>query len=348
MVRVARSSYSEARDKLSWEAFPYLLDRANLENRDRFEIPLWKGHRVRAFDGSCVQLPNSEDILASFPVRSGGWGDTHYPYAYLVVAADIFTCQTTHTIIGNKYSSERDQLRAVLETFNQGDICILDRGLDGKKVWKAFEDSNQHYLGRLKVRGCGLKFNQKLKDQVIELQLETGEVLKVRIIRGPKFKTGNYLFLATNLFDRKKYDRKSLLKLYRQRQAVEDVFLHLKNTLHAKNIRSKKLNGILQEIYAALTMTSIVAGIRYLFEQNLRKKRISFKALCWRLETAVIVLLEPQAVGRLNLLFNGLMSFNHFRQPGRSCPRWSMQPENKWIKERRNKKYRAKARKSMR
>ncbi len=331
---MSRSSYCEARDKLSWEAFAYLLERASLESYGS-QPERWRGHRVRAVDGSCLQLPRSEEILEKFPVRSGGFGETYYPYAYLFVAADIFTCQTAHTIIGNKFSSERDNLRELLSCFGQGDIAILDRGLDGKNVWKAFDDHGQSYLGRLRVRGVSrLKFNPQLKDQIVEVP-GSEEKTKIRVIRGPKFKTGNYLFLATNLFDTKKYDRRGLLDLYKKRQAVEDVFLNLKNTLHAKNIRSKKLNGVLQEIYAALTMTSIIAGIRYLFEKRTRDRRVSFKAICWHLETAIHVLLEPMPSRKIYKIFCQITKFTHIRQPQRSYPRWSRQPEPKWISEKR-------------
>jgi len=337
-ARLNRSSYCEARDKLSWEGIAYLLERASLENHN-VEPERWRGHRVRAVDGSCLQLPRSDEILSKFPTRSGGFGETYYPYAYLFVAADIFTSQVVHTMIGNKFSSERENLQELLNGFGRGDIAILDRGLDGKNVWKAFEDHGQKYLGRLRARGISrLKFNPRLKDQIVEVQLESEEIMKIRVVRGPKFKTGNHLFLATNLLDCKRYDRKGLLDLYKKRQAVEDVFLNLKNTLHAKNIRSKKINGVLQEIYAALTMTSIIAGLRYLFEKKTRDRRISFKAICWHIETAFEVLLEPKPSKQLSRLFKDIAKFNHLRQPGRSFPRYSRQPEPKWINEKRRPK----------
>lgn len=345
VCRLSRSSFCEARNKLSWEAFAYLQEKANLEHNEGFENPLWKGHRVRAVDGTCIQLPRGKDLVATFPERNSKYGASYYPYSYLVAAADVFTCQTTHTVIGNKYSSERDQLRELLSTFNAGDISILDRGFDGKTVWKSFDDAQQFYLGRLRVRGVSrLNFNENLRDQVVETTTDSGEIIKIRIVRGKKFKTGNHLFLATNLFDRRKYSRKDLLELYKKRQAVEDVFLHLKHTLKAKNIRSKNLNGALQEIYAALTMTTIVAGLRYLYELNLEKKRISFKAFCWRLETGFCALLRPMSSRKLSLLFDPVCRFTHTKQPGRSYPRCSRQPASKWIAERIKKEYNAKLR----
>jgi hypothetical protein len=337
LSKLNRSSYCEARDKLSWEGFAYLLERTSLEKQIKPER--WRGHRVRAVDGSCLQLPRSEEILSTFPTRNGGFGQTYYPYAYLFVAADIFTSQAIHTIIGNKYSSERSNLCDLLNRFEEGDISILDRGLDGKNVWEAFADQGQHYVGRLRARGASrLKFNPNRKDQIVETKLASGKALKIRVVRGQKFRTGHHLFVATNLFDQKKYDRQGILGLYRKRQAIEEVFLHLKNTLHAKNIRSKKLNGVLQEIYAAFTMTSIIAGLRYLFEKRTQGRRISFKAICWRIETAISVLLEPSSTRKLNQLFRHIEKFNHFHQPGRTYPRWSRQPEAKWVSEKRRPK----------
>jgi Transposase DDE domain len=324
VVKIASSSYTEARQKLSWEAFAYLLDRSLIESE------LWHGHKVRAFDGSYVQLPRSEEILERFPLRNNSFGEPHYPMLSLVIAADIFSGQPTHSIIDNKHLSEREALTSILPTFQTGDIAILDRGIDGKKIWRQFAQHSQYFLGRLRSTGRGvIKFKRHLKDQIIDL----GD-MTVRVLRGPRFKSGAYLYLITNLTDRKKYARREILTLYKKRQAVEDTFLHLKSTLGAKNIRSKKVNGVLQEIYAALTATSIAQGLRYIFERNVKKRRISFKAIVWRLESSFDSVVFPSEV-TLKSAFKVICKFGHKVQPGRSYPRYSLQPENKWIKERR-------------
>jgi hypothetical protein len=276
------------------------------------------------------QLPRSKEILAEFPVRNISFGDPHYPMLSLIVAVDAFSGQPSHTLIGNKYLSERESLKTLLTTFQAGDISIVDRGFDGKKVWRQFEDCSQYFLGRLRVTGSGItKIKKHLKDQVVDV-----DGMKIRIVRGPRLSTGNYLYLVTNLLDRKKYSRKELLSLYKRRQAVEDTFLHLKHTLNAKNIRSKKVNGVLQEIYAALTATSIIQGIRYLFEKSKKLRRISFKAIAWRLEMTFSLLVDPQSI-TIQAAFETISRIGHKIQHGRSYPRYSRQPENKWIKARR-------------
>lgn len=342
---MSRSSYSEARDKLSWEAFDYLLGQANLEHQNNFTPELWLGHRVRAVDGSTVQLPKSAEIDQTFAPRCGGFGESYYPYASVFLACDIFTTQVTHSLLGDRFTSERAQLIQMLQSFNPGDIAILDRGLDGRKVWQAFIKASQHFVGRLRVRGCGgLKYDRSKRDQWINIQTDNGATLQVRVVRGPKFKTGNHLFIVTSLLDTQTYTRRDLLALYKKRQAVEDVFLNAKSTLYAKNIRSKKLNGVLQEIFATLTIASMAAGIRYLFERHIQLRRISFKAICWRLETEIGLLVEASSEAQIEHAFAGQERFNHRVQRKRSYPRWSHQPVNKWISEKRRARYYAKKR----
>lgn len=329
-MHVARSSYCEARGKLSWEAFAYLLDRALLE--DRIKAERWLGHRVRAVDGSSVQLPRSKEILDTFPIRKNVFGQSHYPMLSIVVAADIFSCQTTHTFIGNKCLSERDALKSIMSNFEEGDISILDRNFNGKKLWRYFDDCKQFFVGRFRTGGRGvMHFNRRSKDQIVELEPDHS----VRVIRGPRLKNGEYIYVVTNLLDPRKYSRMEILKLYQKRQTVEDVFLHFKNRLNAKNIRSKKVNGVLQEIYAALTMTSVIAGLRYLYERTRNKWKVSFKALVWRMENVFEIMLKPVKSSCFHTLFESMSRFGHKPQPGRSYPRFSRQPENKWIKERR-------------
>ena len=121
---VCRSSLSEARSKVSWECFAYLLDELN-----RAKEPVtWKGHRVRACDGSYVTLPASEEILEHFPRRKSQQSRTHYPKGLLLVVTDILTGIPSAARIGSDEGSERAMLTSMLDGFEAGDVLLLDRG----------------------------------------------------------------------------------------------------------------------------------------------------------------------------------------------------------------------------
>ena len=89
---MSASSFCEARQKLSYEAFEYLLERANLEESRKGRF---KGHRVRAVDGTNLSLSYSKEIEDRFPRYSNQGQKAHYPKARVVVASNIDTGQPT-------------------------------------------------------------------------------------------------------------------------------------------------------------------------------------------------------------------------------------------------------------
>lgn len=60
---VKRQSVSEARSKIGWEAFEFLLGAANLESEKLPPEFLFHGHVTRSIDGTSFYAPRSEDLL---------------------------------------------------------------------------------------------------------------------------------------------------------------------------------------------------------------------------------------------------------------------------------------------
>jgi hypothetical protein len=324
--RMCRSSFCEARDKLKHDVFIYLLEKIN----DGEPQKKWRGHTVRAVDGTKVQLPHSKEILSEFPIMDSHFGRPHYPFASVMAATNINSKSICKVRVGNKHQSERNTLRELIKEFSAGDICLLDRGFEGPELWKDISDQNQFFICRIRAKG-----KPSSKETMVSIETESG-ALHYRIIKGPQTKSGKSFYLTTNLDE--KYSRKEILKLYKERQAVEDSFLNLKQNLNVKNIRSKKVNGILQEILAAVLMTSIVAFIRYDFERKMRREiQVSFRALTWRIGNGFYILLGSTSLADFYNFFDPIKDFYHLKQRGRSYPRYSKQPENKWTKEKRAK-----------
>lgn len=324
---LSRSAFCEARQKLSWEAFAYLLSQVPQADQS------WKGHTLRAVDGTKLSLVHSEEVLKEFPIQGNYFGEVHYPMGLLVAASNVLTGQITHALLGNKTLSEPQCLENLLEQFKSGDITLLDRGIGGKNIWISFEKHKQYFVGRLKIKGRNTLggIDKNKKDQVIEIS--NGEqTMQLRIVRGPKLRTGSYLFLATNLLNTKKYKRKELLKLYQKRQKIETNFMELKNRLGLNPVHgAKKLNHILQDIYAAVLAQALVARIKGGLTPRARKI-ISFKATqrILKINLTRKVWDEPET---------DLLLFYHLIQLGRDYPRYSRQPENKWTKQKRMKTY---------
>ena len=223
---VSHQAISQAREKLDWEAFRFLLREANQDSEldgSRFR---YRNHVTRAVDGSQLTLPRSQDVLELFEPRKSKAGTGHYPGALLVTAVNVFTGQCRSARVVSHTRSEREQLSSMIDLdFERGDLTILDRGFSGDHVFLDFQDHEQFYLCRMTSSGgCVAHYLRefiasKLKSRVVRQLVkrkDTGEEveIRVRLIRGPRDNEGNRIILATNFPESSRYSRRSLLKLY--------------------------------------------------------------------------------------------------------------------------------------
>lgn len=327
---VNRSSFCKARQKIRWEAFEYLLSVLNRE--DRSNQGKWHGHNVRAIGGTRLVLPRSNETLDFFPCNKPSRGSQmeHYPRARLLVAANVFTQQITHAVVG-------PALELIKQLPPANDIILLDRGFEGALLWRAIAESGNNFVARIRCSDVWQeKFlsGQLLKTAHAQILVEcSGQ--RIRLLRGPRRKDGSCIVLATNLLDQTTYSSKDLIALYKQRWEVEKVFLHLKQIFHLEHFHSRKLNGVLQEIYAALVMQSWVAGwidqAAGIGSQSDQEKIINFKAAAQTLAEFLPRLLGRYRSKRLvDLVLEKIAAIRYRRQKNRSYPRVSQQPQNRW------------------
>ena len=332
---LSKSSISEARAKLPWQAIKLLLKKAAIEHSG------WKGHTVRAIDGSQLTLPHSKAILSEFSLPTSVNNNAgFYPRSRLLTAVNVHTLQPTHAKIDSIHMGERTQCKDLIKEFEVGDVLLLDRGFESNDLWSEIDRQKQFFVSRVQVKlksngFAKILISKKSKDLVI---LHRG--LKLRIILD-KHKDGLLFIIVTNLLDQKKYTRNQILELYKLRWAIETQFKRLKQNLNIQNFHSRSTNGIKQEIFAGLLMLSLLSGMTFYAGKSLSPSyQINF--------TAAAAILWPN----LHLFIKGLRKRSHNRQrirallrniarffqkirPDRHFPRVSKQSENKWIKARR-------------
>lgn len=322
----------EARQKINNQLFLYLLKEINLEKSKKEK--LWKGHRVRAIDGTKMLFPNSNEILSKYPKRKTSTGkEEFYPLGQLVTAVNVFSSQTVSAKVGNKHMSERDTLLNIANNeFSKGDISLLDRGFQGRNVWDQLIKKEQLFVNR--VTKVYQKHLGSKKENIFTIK-SGKEFLELRIIRGHKRKDGSYLLLITNLLNKKKYKKKEILKLYKKRWEVETVYKYAKNRLKMGNFHSTKVNGIKQEIFATLFLISLIARQMRKVKTR-RNEEVNFNAALEVVRKYLLIIMiigiNPEQeerikreVGRIKIK----------KREGRSYARISKQSENKWIKARR-------------
>ena len=347
-----KQSVSNARNKLHWQAFEYLLHQANLERTGLPEDMQYKSMTVYAIDGSSFFLPRTPELLAVFTSRETGRphkkAKTHYPYGKLVTAVNVYTGQPVSAQVDDHHVSERAMVLRMIRGFLPGTLSLLDRGLGGRSVFLQFEKLNQHYLNRTVTSGtrCARYVRDFLRsgkpEQLVSLEVEDPELermvtIQVRLLRGPKDSEHKPIVILTNLLDRKRYGRKSLLRLYRKRWGVETLFNRVKNLIQLERFHARTYNGIMQEIFANLLILSLAATAvsAVIQKKKLDPERVlpNFKSAVETMRRHVHHVIGSRR-GRRRLAARQLTKkilmevarILYPIRPGRSYPRVSMQP----------------------
>jgi len=347
---VTRQSISEARSKLKWEGFQALLSSANRETAFTQDSLRYKGHITRAVDGTSMIVPRTAELLEYFTPRTSKKGEGHYPCLLAVTAMNVFTGQPTAARIDDHTASERDGLLSMIRTvFRPGDLSLMDRGLPAGWLFWEFEKAGQYYLSRMKTTGESSAgyvrdfVKSKKKSKVIQIEIvdiDTNEKvnIKVRLVRGPTDSEGKQIVFATNLIG-EKYTRKSLLKLYSQRWAVETLYGRMKNLLKIERFHARNYNGVMQEIFANLLVLSLTALVWSVTicckDMNPRKTVPNFKNATEVVRRHLFDAIDRRITGRRAKLLAKRMIEQTARviwkkQPDRSYPRVSMQPIKVW------------------
>ena len=355
---VTRSSICEARYKLHWKALEFLLKQSQLDTDQLSSQFKWKGHVVRAIDGSKITLPHSSEIIKTFPQRyspqAGSY--SHYPFAVLVCACNVITGQPTSARIYNMHGSEKDGLLSIMDEFRPSDITLIDRGLGGSEVWNKFEDSKQYYVNRVKAgEGCARYVkefvNSNKKQSTIWVDVKSAETsrkkrIQVRLLRGRLLKDGSLFIVVTNLLNRKKYPRQEILQLYAKRWEAETLYGKMKSLLNISKFHSRKTNGIFQEIFANLLVLSLtsLSVLQVQLEKKMDPKEIvpNFKNATEVVKRYLYLFLSEclnpnQMKEHLKQMTHKIGRILCKKQKGRSYPRVSQQPVNPWPYAKRHK-----------
>jgi len=347
-----RQSVSEARSKLQWQAFEYLLSRANLEEKS---LPSWlkfKGHVTRAIDGTSFFTPRTDDLLLHFSPRntSAEEGETHYPYGLCVAAINVFTAQPVGAIIDDYRISERKLLKRLIDSFKPGDLALLDRGLGGAQVYLDFHEHKQFFVHRAKTTGDRVaayvqKFldsdRKQKKTEIVVVAPDSGAkiTLELRLIRGPDDSEGKPIVFVTNLLDRKRYPRHEILGLYRKRWSVETLYGRAKKLLCLEKFHARTYNGVMQEIFANLLILSLTAmAVTAVVDEDDVDAEItlpSFKNAVQSVRRHLFSVVDHRIEGVrpkkvMVLILAEVRAVMYPIRPDRSYPRVSKQPIKSW------------------
>lgn len=263
-VQASKAAISQARTRLGAEVMRRLAERT-LAPVAPADLPgsWYRGLRVMALDGSCLEVPDEAANAACFGYPRGARGQGAFPQVRLLGLVECGTHVVTGTAIGPFRESERALAARLLPAKLQaGMLMLADRGFYSFKLWQLACQTGAKLVWRV-ASTLKLPIEQVLADGSYLSTVFSGDDRKQR--HGQVVRVIDYTLtdsagpthayrLLTNLLDPRQAEALELAALYHERWEVESVFDELKTHLRGAHtlLRSKQPELVHQEIWGLL------------------------------------------------------------------------------------------------
>lgn len=315
----------------------------------RFDSALrWKGLRLLAADGSCVNLPESPALRKAFGGPGNRKGVKSPVQGRIVAIVSVFTGACLDFVFGPYASAEMHMLKGILGAVGPEDLLLLDRGYYGYGlIWSVVLRGAQVLLRA--QRPQGKRNPRRLKrlgrgDWLCEFQVTsaarhkwpgTPRTIILRMIRSHK-RGFRPLYLLTTITDPEFASTAELVSLYWQRWRIETIYRELKHVLDIQNIRSQTEEGIYKEVVVQMLTYNLIRFLMQEAAQRYCDKGTSAVGLSFKNALLIVQIYAPyllQAKGKVlketyEQMLQSMAIYTVLQRPGRKYPRASNRKES--------------------
>ncbi|MHB8127342.1 MAG: IS4 family transposase [Desulfitobacteriaceae bacterium] len=287
--RLSKQGYSEARQKISPNAFIRMADTIQSWFYGDDDFKIFHGYRLSAIDGSILEINNSERLRNAFGFAEGNTvklARAKVSCIYDLENDMVITSQITHYKTG-----ERELAIELIEKLTvmglKNDLILFDRGYPSKNFIAYLDGSGVKYL--MRVKNISMKvFDEATKpDQIVELKVNK-KMIKVRVIRF-MLDSGVEEVLITNLFE-ESLGIQEFKALYFKRWGLEVKFDELKSRLQIQNFTGDTKIAVEQDFYAAIYLSNMVALVKNeaneIIAENNKDKNLKYQ---YKVNTNILI-----------------------------------------------------------
>jgi len=268
-----KQSFSEARQKVSPEAFKELNEDVIVDGTYEGEHKTYKGYTLLGIDGSTIQLPNVKTLKEEYGSYKNKGSNVEVAIARIGIIHDLLNEITlagklTKYSIGERQTAE--ELIAVA-TRVEKPLILMDRGYPSVRLIRLLETFKIKYLMRIPIRfiqETNRFIEGKGIDEYIEININktrkrcgrikgiTGEFkLKVRCIK-IEVEDGVTEYLITNL-SKEEVSHEEIGELYQKRWGIETNYNIIKNVLELGNFTGETKIAVEQDFYATIYLNNV-------------------------------------------------------------------------------------------
>ncbi len=227
----------------------------------------FRGWRLMAIDGTCVDLADTLDNDAAFgrPATGRGQGVGAFPQVRMVGLAECGTHALVDVVVGPLRDGEKTLAATVLRSLRPGMLLAADRAFFSFELWQQAAQTGADLLWRAKSNQ-DLAVEEVLEDgsylsrvyEIVNFH-RRGKGIPVRVIvytidDPGRPQAGAQYRLLTTILDPEAAPADELARLYDQRWEFESLLDELKTHQRGARVvlRSKLPGGVLQELYGML------------------------------------------------------------------------------------------------
>jgi hypothetical protein len=255
---ITKQGYSEARQKISPEAFVKMADTIMSWYYGDDDFKTFNGYRLCAIDASILELNNSKRLRDAFGYSEGK--TVKLARAKASGIYDIENDMMITSIITSYKTSERKMAIELIEKLKtlglKNDLILFDRGYPSRNFISYLEGSGVKYLIRVTTQSMKEAVETTEPDQIVEIKVD-GKTINVRVLR---FMLDSEVeeVLVTNLFE-ENLGIHEFKALYFKRWGIEVKFLELKSRLQIENFTGDTVISVEQDFYASIYLSNMVA-----------------------------------------------------------------------------------------
>jgi hypothetical protein len=269
---IARSSVSQARERIGSEPLRWLFDRcgSTWAHRSANAHP-WRGLRLYGMDGSTVRVPDTPENREAFGGHKSHGTVSSYPMVRIVVLMALRSHLLAAANFGRYEGTyELEYAKPLCESIPESSLTVLDRGYFGAPLLLGIEAGRDRYWlirGKSKLK---MKVVEHLGpgDNIVEMTVSADarkqdpSLPRTWLARHIRYQIPGFReqFLMTSLRDSARFPADEIVALYHERWELELGYDEIKTDLldREEAIRSKKPDGVRQELWGVLLAYNLV------------------------------------------------------------------------------------------
>lgn len=231
---------------------------------------LWKGLSVCAIDGTSFTLKKTLKILKVFPLKNSA-----FPKLAACLLYDVYSRIPLDIELGPMPNDERGMLNKLIANITKNTLLLLDRGFPSYWLFYRLLKLKIEFVVRV-TKTFRYEIVKKIghNDWIIEIYPSTEKStykkyltpeeynnlpskIQLRLVK-TQIKGFRPRLIVTSLCDMTEYSYKDIAKLYCDRWIIESYYKDLKHILLVDKFHAEFVDGVYQEIYAALILTVIL------------------------------------------------------------------------------------------